>query len=51
MQAAGDAAWAVPTEETKARRLFEMKTVSKIYGTVKHGEHKQRNKVHITRGR
>jgi hypothetical protein len=41
MQAAGDAAWAMPTEETNALRLFEMKTVRKIYGTVKLVEQKQ----------
>jgi hypothetical protein len=37
MQAAGDAAWAVLTEETNALRLFETKIVREIYGTVKHG--------------
>lgn len=38
MQAAVVVAWAVPTEEMNALRIFEMKTVREIYGPVKHGE-------------
>jgi hypothetical protein len=36
MQAAVVAVWAVLTKKMNGLRIFEMKTVMEVYGTVKH---------------